>query len=229
MNRRELVMGAAGLAAAGTAFALEPRQVQNLLGNRQMSAVLPAEFANWTSQGDDGLVRPETQGKLASRLYSELVSRIYMNHADGEEIMMLVAYGKTQSDLLQLHRPESCYPAVGFSLALAEEAPIPLPGGLAIPARRVVAERFGRRESIVYWVRLGEYLPANASDQRLVVLQTSMQGFIPDGALFRFSSVRDDEKAFEHLDSFIAGLVTATSPKQRNALIGSKLAAQFKT
>lgn len=221
-------MGAAGLLAAGTAYALEPRKVQNLLGSRKISDVLPKEFNGWTSQGDDGLVRPETQGKLAARLYSELVSRIYSNPTVSDDVMMLVAYGKTQSDLLQLHRPESCYPAVGFTVTMAEEAPIPLPGGLVITARRVIAERFGRKESIVYWARLGEYLPASASDQRAAVLRTSMQGFIPDGALFRFSSVTDDDRVFEDLDRFIAGLVTATRSDQRNALVGSKLAAQLK-
>jgi EpsI family protein len=225
--RRDLVMGGAAVAAAALAYRLKPHQKLNLLGHRKMADIVPVSFGAWSSQGESSLVTPATEGKLAARLYNEIVSRIYTETATGEQIMMLIAYGDTQSDLLQLHRPEACYPAVGFHLASAQTVSIPLATNAAIPGRRVLAELENRHERIVYWARVGEFLPATTGDQRKAQLKTAMQGFVPDGALFRFSSLRPDASAFDILDRFIANLVASIAPADRPPLIGTGLARQL--
>ncbi|HLZ75496.1 MAG TPA: EpsI family protein [Phenylobacterium sp.] len=219
-------MGGAGAAAAALAYQLKPHHKLNLLGHRKMADIVPVSFGVWSSQGENSLVTPATEGKLAARLYNEIVSRIYTQAETGEQIMMLIAYGDTQSDLLQLHRPEACYPAVGFHLASAQTAAIPLSPHAVIPGRRVLAELEDRHERIVYWTRVGEFLPATSNDQRKAQLKTAMQGFVPDGALFRFSSLRPDPSAFDVLDGFIAGLVLAVAPTNRPPLVGSALASE---
>jgi EpsI family protein len=227
MNRREIMMAGACVLTAGTAYALTPHKRLNLLGNRKMADVIPMAFGDWSSRGDDGLVKPETEGKLAARLYSETVSRSYTHRSTGDEIMMLVAYGDTQSDLLQLHRPESCYPAIGFHLAMSQAHPLPLRPNALLPSRRVVAERSDRVERIVYWTRLGEYLPVSGKEQRAVRLRTAMKGLIPDGGLFRFSTVRDNDDSFPIVESFIASLVLATKPDFRSSLVGTALSRKL--
>ena len=225
--RRELILGGVCLAAAGTAYQLYPHRRLNLLGARKMGDIVPIDFGEWASQTADELVRPETEGKLAAKLYSEIVSRVYANKETGDEVMMLIAYGDTQSDLLQLHRPESCYPAVGFRIASSERAPIPIKAQVSLPGRRVVAERTERQECIVYWTRLGEHLPAADGDQRAARLSTAMQGYVPDGALFRFSALGDLEQAFQVLDRFISELVLAVKPNARAALVGTETARRI--
>ena len=126
-----------------------------LLEHAKMADIVPLTFGVWSAANNANLLTPDTTGKLAAQLYSELVSRIYANELTGHEVMMLIAYGDTQSDLLQLHRPESCYPAVGYSLKLTAPAVIPLGGAAVIPARKVVAVKGERQENIVYWTRLG--------------------------------------------------------------------------
>lgn len=227
ISRRELILSVPCVAAAGAAYQLHPRKRLNLLGDRKMAAIVPVSFGNWSSQTADELVRPETEGKLASRLYSETVSRVYADSVTGDEVMMLIAYGNTQSDLLQLHRPESCYPAVGFRLASTEAANLTVGPATAIPGRRVVAEKSDRREFIVYWTRLGEYLPADEDDQRKVRLLTAMKGYVSDGALFRFSTLGDPDKAFPILDRFVAEMIGAVKADERLALIGPDLARQL--
>lgn len=227
MRRRDLIFCGAAVLAAGSAAALRPHKRLNLLGERKMADVVPPEFGVWKSQSADGLVQPEAEGKLASLLYSELVSRVYVNEVSGDEIMMLIAYGDTQSDLLQLHRPESCYPAVGFRLVLSEPVKIPISPGAVLPCRKVRAERSDRDESILYWTRLGEYFPVSAGDQRKVRLQTAMNGFIPDGALFRLSTVKPGASAFDLLGGFVTDLLSAVAPAQRKALVGTNLSAKL--
>ena len=218
--RRDLIMGGAALAGAALAYQLKPHHKLNVLGKRKMADIVPTTFSTWSSQSGEGVVTPQTEGKLAARLYSEIVSRVYMDAKNGEEVMMLIAYGDTQSDLLQLHRPEACYPAVGFHVAMSRDAGIPLQGNAAIPARRVIAEKADRVEHIVYWTRVGEFLPTTGNGQRKAQLRSAMQGVVPDGALFRFSSLRSGPTAFNVLDNFIAGLVLAVAPVNRPPAAG---------
>lgn len=224
--RRDLILGGAFLAAGAGAYALKPRRKVTLLTGAKMASVVPTTFGPWESQTAEGLVQPETEGKLAAKLYSEMVSRVYMNTETEDAVMMLIAYGDTQSDLLQLHRPEACYPAVGYRITQSKAATVPLANGARLPGRHVVAERTERRENIVYWTRLGEFLPDSEGAQREARLRTAMTGVIPDGALFRFSNLRDDDKAFPTIDGFIASMIQAVAPKYRPALIGNQMAKQ---
>ena len=223
--RRDLLIGGACAVAAGTAYALRPRKQLVLLADKKMADILPISFGDWSAENSDGLVQPKSEGDLAAQLYSEMVGRIYHQASTGAAVMMLVAYGDTQSDMLQLHRPEACYPAVGFNLVSSVPAMLPLPGGGSVPVRHVVAEAQGRRENIIYWARLGEYLPASSGEQRQVRLRTAMDGYVPDGALIRFSIVGDDsDAAFRTLEKFIPELLEAVAADQRRALVGTRLA-----
>ena len=226
--RRDLLLGAASVAAAGAAYQLKPRKRVSLLGDRKLESIVPMAFGQWAAEDFTNLVKPETVGKLAARLYSEMIQRIYHHEPSGSQIMVLIAYGDTQSDLLQLHRPESCYPAVGFQLLSSVESRIPLTPAVAIPSRRVVAVKGDRQENIVYWTRLGEYLPTGSWDQRDARLRTAMQGYIPDGGLFRFSALGDDrDGAFKLLDGFVADMMKAVSPGGRRGMVGTKITRQL--
>ena len=222
--RRDLLMGGACVAAAGVAWYLEPRKHLNLLGGRKMDAVLPKTFGRWVSQADATLVQPLGKGTLAARLYSQAVQRIYQHEETGDEIMVLVAYGENQSDLLQLHRPEVCYPAVGFRLVFSAPAEVLLDGGGVLPVRRVTADMSERRENIVYWTRLGEFLPTDGASQGEARLAMAMKGYVADGMLFRCSKLGpSDEENFSALESFVREILVAVAPRDRPAIIGTAL------
>lgn len=224
IGRRQLLFAGACVAAAGTAYALKPRRRLTLLKDAKFADVVPIRFGDWSSEDSDGLVQPKSEG-LAAMLYSEMVGRIYRDSATGQQVMMLIAYGDTQSDLLQLHRPESCYPAVGFELRSVTPGVLRLNGGAEVPVRRIVAKGADRIENVMYWTRMGEYLPNSAGDQRSVRLKTAMEGYVPDGALVRFSTLGDSpERAFALIDRFARALLSATPASQRQALVGTQLA-----
>jgi len=227
-DRRQFIIGGACLAATGVAYAAQPRRAVALLGDRKLDDVVPVTAGVWTSRSVNDLVQPKEEGSLASRLYSQTVGRIYTNGNTGAEIMMLLAYGTTQSDDLQLHRPEVCYPVFGFSLSRNEPLNVPLPGGGILPTRRLVADAPGRRENIIYWSRLGEYLPIDGSEQRADRLRTAFKGIVADGLLARFSHLEESpERAWAATESFIVELLKATAPQNRPPLIGSNLSAKW--
>lgn len=228
IGRRDLLVGVACLAAAGSAEALIPRRQLSLLGKSKMEKIVPVRVGSWTSEVTDGLVKPKTEGKLAASLYSEMVGRDYRDDVSGMTIMMLIAYGDTQSDLLQLHRPENCYPALGFTLRSTARADIKLAGGGLLPVRHVVADAGERHENITYWTRMGEYLPASQGEQRADRLKNAMAGVVPDGVLVRFSMLGEEPaQAFATMDAFIANLVAAVPAANRKALVGTDLAKRM--
>ena len=219
--RRDLLIGGASVAAAGLSYGLKPRRRVSLLGNEKMEAIVPVSVPGWSAAPSEGLVKPKIEG-LAATLYDEIVQRTYIGETIDAEIMLLIAYGGTQSDVLQLHRPEVCYPAVGFSIESKRPAPLALPGGGVLPVVQVVAVAGERRENIVYWTRLGEALPTDGQQQRGILLRDAMSGFVPDGVLVRASMVHPDPAvAFKVLDTFVPALLAAVSASGRPALIGT--------
>jgi EpsI family protein len=223
--RRDLLIGATCVAAAGAAAVLKPRNEVPLLKNAKLVDVIPANFVGWTSEdvGDPYAVNGE--GTLSAKLYNELVTRRYVNAAGDAQVMALFAYGGRQSDELQLHRPEVCYPAFGYDLTRNEPLNLEVGGGAIVPARRLAASSEGRAESIIYWSRMGEMIPRDGGEQRKARLEIAMQGIIPDGLLSRFSAPGDNpEENWKAIEVFVAQLVTAIRPDMRKVLIGTERA-----
>jgi EpsI family protein len=220
-----MMIGAACLAAAGGAYGLKPHRRLSLLGSRVLDQVVPRTVGGWTSRDVSDLVAPTSDDDLAARLYNQTIERIYLDAATGAEVMMLIAHGDSQTNDLQLHRPEVCYPSFGYDIVSNVTAAVPLAAGLSLPARRLTAKASDHAEFIVYWTRLGEYLPTDGRQQRLDRLKTAMAGYVADGVLARFSAVdTDPSAAFARLSTFIAQLLRAVPNDARPALVGSSLA-----
>jgi EpsI family protein len=226
MDRRDLLLGAACVATAGAAYGLIPRRRESLLGAKSLDQIIPRRFNDWTSRDVSDLVAPKEEDSLAARLYGATVGRVYRQDSTGAEVMMLLAHGDTQSDDLQLHRPEICYPAFGFALSGDHTVEVPLAPRVSIPARQLVADAAERRESILYWTRLGEFLPTSRKRQQLDRLRTAMTGVVADGLLARFSVAGVDAiEPFKVLGTFAPALVRAVLPGDRAVLVGQTRAA----
>lgn len=222
MRRRDLVLAGLAVSALGTAEALRPRRKMKLLRSGSVAEAIPERFGEWEAHADE-LVSPDQAGRLAKTLYSEIVSRTYVDSSSTDAVMLLAAYGDTQSDLLQLHRPESCYPAVGFTLRSARSVSLPIGGGAILPSREVVATIEDRVENILYWTRMGEALPRTGGEQRDARLSNAIEGLVPDGILVRCSMVGDTQRCFQVLATFVTDLLASVPRHQQPALIGTQL------
>jgi EpsI family protein len=218
----------AGLAcatAAGAAYALTPRRSVSLLGATKLDDVTPRTVGPWLSQDISDLVPPSTAGSLAAKLYGATVERVYVQGTSGAQILMLLAHGEVQSNALQLHRPEECYPAFGFRITQQRPTALPIARGVLLPARMVVAEAAGRRESIFYWTRLGEFLPMSGGEQRIARIRTAMEGVVADGLLARFSVVGPDPaSSFALLTGFVPAFVRSVASDKRAIFVGTHVA-----
>lgn len=219
-SRRDLLLGGAAALAAGTAFVRMPRHKEMSIGDGQLERIVPEHIGEWSFDSASGVVLPPPD-QLAHLLYDQQVARTYVAE-DRLPVMLLMAYGSSQSGMLQIHRPEVCYPASGFALTRTTETTIPLGCGRAVPARRFTARSDTRVEHVLYWTRIGDMLPLNWTAQRIAVMKSSLDGFIPDGLLVRLSTIADDaDQAEEMLQGFARTMLSAIGPGARRMLIGS--------
>jgi EpsI family protein len=225
INRRDVLLTAACFATTGAAYAMVPRRRLSLLGDRSLDQIIPRTVADWTSTDTSDLVSPTEPGSLASELYGQTLGRVYRQASSGAEVALLMAYGAIQSDDLMVHRPEKCYPAFGFAVSDNRVTTLALPGGAMVPARRFVAQAGGRSETILYWVRLGEYLPTDKKEQQFDRMKTALSGFVGDGILVRFSvSGPDAASGLGRAKALAIAVICAVRPADRLALIGTSRA-----
>lgn len=227
MNRRDLILGGTLALAAAGAVALQPRKRLVLLGDRKLDAVIPQQIADWRNFPSSDFVLPKSPGSLADRLYSQTVSRLYRSPTM-LPMMVVIAYGAVQNDLLQLHRPETCYAAVGYTISASRRMQLPIGGKALLPVRELTASTDSRMEQICYWTRIGDDLPTDGSQQRRVKLEQQINGYLSDGILVRISTPAPDHpEVFAQLALFAKSMVAAMKPADRMVLIGRPLAAQL--
>ena len=228
--RRDILMGAACLLGAGGAYALRPRRNVSLLGENKLGEVVPATFGDWQSEDVGDPLAINGPGTLSAKLYNQLLVRAYRNSVTGDQLLALLAYGGRQTDELQLHRPEVCYPAFGYNLVRNEPVDVPIGSGVRLPARRLLAEGEDRLESIIYWSRMGEFLPRDGDEQREDRLRIAMEGVIPDGLLCRFSAVSSEPgREWSSIEVFLPAFIGAIAPRNRKVLIGTQRANEMTT
>jgi len=216
LDRRRMLIGLLLAAGAGTAFARKPRESIDFLGDRKIENLLPKKIGSWEFLTTSGLVVP-TEDTLSAALYSQLLTRVYVNGVD-PPIMLLVAQSAGQSGILQIHRPEFCYPAGGFELSPIVPVALPV-GKRRIDVNKLTATLPGRTEQIVYWTRVGRQMPLSWAEQRLAVASDNLRGYVPDAVLTRISTIDNNrEAAFSRLADFAEAMV-ARMGANRNVLL----------
>jgi len=222
LSRRSLLFGGLLAMASAGAFALEPRRRIDYRRGVPLARMVPERFGPWHHEAGGGFVLPPEEARQqGENRYDQELSRIYVDEQDNP-VMLLIAYGSTQSDTLQVHRPEFCYPASGFQMGPARHIEV------ATAARRVPASFFtgvrgDRVEHILYWTRLGEYFPVTWLGQHWSRVENSFDGVLPDGILVRMSVIGGNaDDALPLLQRFATDLVAAIPQKNRPVLIGTR-------
>lgn len=218
---KHLVIGLCMLAAAGMALALKPTQkLANSEPKIDLEVLIPKTFGNWKiDETIVPLIADPAQEALIHKIYNQTLARTYVN-PDGERIMLTIAYGGSQSDSMAVHKPEVCYPGQGFQIIKNATGTFATGDG-SIPVRRLVATRGQRIEPITYWTTVGDAVAVNGLKWKLQQLKYGLTGKIPDGLLFRVSSIdADDARAYQIQDEFTRDLIKAMSPSGRERIIG---------
>jgi EpsI family protein len=218
-----IVLGCvAMLAATLFAYVLTPR---NLMARTHdafnIDKHIPYAFGDWKPLTGLNAVAPPPPTELERETYNQEVSRTYVD-SDGHVVMFMIAYGESQSDRLQLHHPEVCYTAQGFRVSRTTSSKFQYSSAAPpIALTRLIARREERVEPISYWMRIGYDISNSNWARQALKLEYGLRGWIPDGALFRVSTVGvPEDVSFKVQDKFIHDLLAAVTPETRKFMVG---------
>ena len=207
VSRRHVFIGGALAAASAVAIARQPTSSLPAIAAERFEGWVPRRFGSWRVVGSSGIVLPPPDA-LRDRLYDNLVTRVYQS--SNASVMFLLAYNNLQDGVVQVHRPEVCYPVGGFELSATRRV------SLSVLGKRISANLFtangpNRTEQVLYFTRLGSAYPRSWGEQRWAVAQENLKGRIPDGILMRASLLgRDQAVAFDILSRFSAEFIAAS-------------------
>lgn len=220
---KHLVIGLCMFAAAGMALALKPtNKIADAGPKVDLETLIPQTFGDWKIDETIAplIANPEQEAQV-KRVYDQTLTRTYVNSRN-ERIMLSIAYGGDQSDNMAVHKPEICYPAQGFQILKSPTISSFSTDEGSIPVKRLVATQGQRIEPITYWTTVGDTVAVNGMKWKFQQLKYGLTGKIPDGLLFRISSIQADEaKAYQTQDAFTLDLLKAMSPSSRERIIGN--------
>lgn len=220
--RSSIVLGLLMVASSVVAWMIIPTHfMANARPVILLESALPARFGDWEEEKalSATVVNPELEAALR-QIYTQTLSRTYVNSA-GYRIMLSLAYGANQSDGLQWHYPETCYPAQGFEVTSRRDGWLATSQG-SIAVKRLETNLAGRRfEPVTYWAIIGDVVVVGGIDKKLAEMRYRLGGQIPDGLLFRISSIDTDaERSFLQQNAFVNDLVRTLPPREKRRLTG---------
>lgn len=185
---------------------------------------VPESFGEWRSVPAGSVVVPDpSQLEMINKIYNETLSRTYVNK-QGEQVMLSLAYGRDQSERMQVHTPEICYPSQGYKVTPSQETSMTL-GEQPHPVVRLVGTQGTRVEPITYWIVMGDHIVnGGPGDRRNVRFIYGFDDVVPDGVFFRMSSIGTDVDKQYALHQRFANDLSAALPKNvADRLIGTKI------
>lgn len=223
-SRRHVMLVGALMLAAGAAWYLTPRAAA-AYDATPLADVVPREFAGWRElDGPVTAIDPRGQrpGETDPEApYDDVLMRSYVN-ANGDVVMLALAYGRHQRQEIKIHRPELCYTSQGYAVLRKSDATL---SATAVPGARMLVSAPGRSEAVSYWIRIGDLYSTNAWRTRAHIFSEGLQGRVIDGMLVRVSQIVPDAGTvdsahFELQESFLGDLVLAMPADARHLLIG---------
>ncbi len=210
------------LMSAALAHWFTPRtKVADLNPPINLETLVPAQFGDWSQDTNLPLVLADpNQTAALQKIYNQVLTRTYVNQ-QGYKIMLSLAYGGDQSDLMEMHKPEICYPAQGFHLLQKQRLNLTI-FEKTIPVTRINTQMGQRVEPVTYWTLLGDTVVRGGFNKKIAQIKYGLVGQIPDGILVRFSSIdQNTENAYNQQQQFATQLISALPTADRRKLIGA--------
>jgi EpsI family protein len=209
------------MTASGLAWTLTPTHRIADDGQKvDLETMIPKQFGKWReeTQRRTQMVDPQQKETIA-KIYSQTLMRTYTDEA-GDIIMLSIAYGADQSDSKQLHYPDVCYPAQGFQVFSTQLGVVKTDFG-DIRVKRLLTSLGSRTEPLTYWSTVGNKVVVGSNETKLEQLKYGFCGQIPDGLLFRVSSIeRDPKVAYSMQENFVRELIAFLPANNRLKLAG---------
>ena len=220
LSRRHIIMGLGMIGIAGVASQRLPQTSAQPIEAKKFDAMIPRKIGTWEVYTSSEFVLPPPDA-MTARLYDNLITRAYVA-PDKPPVLMLIAYNNSQDGVLQVHRPEVCYPVAGYKLTETQILEIPTSNQHPLRVRAFTATVPTRTEHVLYWTRVGPHMPTSWAEQRWAVIAENLKKIEPDGMMVRLSVVSDDAaQALATMKSFAKDFSGTLPVASRRLLFGA--------
>lgn len=222
LKRRSVMLaGMMGATSVCAVLATPKPQITSKSQIPDLESLVPKQFGRWVLDTTvvPLAVSPEVAQTLGT-IYDATLSRTYVEPT-GQRVMLSIAYGANQSRALQLHKPEVCYSAQGFRVSEQRQGQWQF-DGITVPTMHLVGKLGQRVEPVTYWMRIGDDIARGWYEQNVIRLKYGTRGQIPDGVLFRLSTISPDANAaYDIQRQFAQEMLAAMAPQTRVMFVGA--------
>jgi EpsI family protein len=166
-------------------------------------ADLPLRIGSWSGRTE--FIEP---GVLAVLGVDEYVLRTYRS-PQGRWVGLYVGYYGSQRLSERVHSPRVCLPGTGWVIVDHRMQPVSLGEG-SVTVNRVVVEKAGERQLVLYWYQFGERVVAREGEAVRLLAWNALVRRRSDEALVRVNGALDGpvEEVLGHQASFIRPLLS---------------------
>jgi EpsI family protein len=217
-----VILGLAMCLAASLTLALKPtKKLADQSAAINLETMIPAQFGEWKADSNAQVsIKPsaDVQANL-DKIYDQILNRNYVN-AKGQQIMLTITYGSSQTQDLKAHRQEVCYAAQGFQIQAIKHEVLRIAQQM-VPVTQMLAVKQQRSEPVTYWFTMGDNVVLSRFERMMVNLKYSFAGVIPDGVLVRVSNLTlDANQGYIVHQEFIDDLMKSLDKKSMQKLLG---------
>ena len=126
---------------------------------------------------------------IEERAYEILETKnlVLREYAKGnDKVYLYIIY--SQDNRKVSHPPEVCFEGSGITIVKKDKIPLTLNNNRKIFANRLIVEKEGVNNAVVYWYKAGDYYTDNYLKQQLKIALNQLQFKHTSGALIRLSS-----------------------------------------
>lgn len=194
--------------------------------SKTLEQIIPVKFGEWQELKSNLYQVGVTTNKNSEQdlIYDQVLTRQYIN-ANGEQVMLTIAWGQKQRQEIKIHRPEVCYAAQGFNVESLKTKDFNIASmhNINITGNEMIAENSNYQEAVSYWIRIGDIYTENAWQTRFYIFISGLMGNIPDGILVRASSIVSKEKSidayFKLNETFLMALIHSLSTNEDKSIL----------
>ena len=187
-----------------------------LIGERQEIAPSRPEFLNFPMQigSWQGNPLPMEQQYISALRFDDYLLADYVS-AGEHSVNLYIAYYSSQKKGQSAHSPQSCIPGGGWEIASQQTIELPLGDSVnsAYPANRILIQKDGQKQLVIYWFKQRERILSNEYLVKMFLFWDALLKGRSDGALIRLAAAVNQGQREEDVERQMTEFARLIQPK----------------
>lgn len=173
---------------------------------RKEFSTFPLKIGQWTGS-EMGITKQETE-VLG---FTDYFMADFLNK-ENQSVNYYIAYYASQRKGVSPHSPQVCMPGGGWSINSLQRKPITFDGGAQFDVNRVIIEKTGQRQMVIYWFEQRGRHIASEYWMKWYLFRDALLENRTDGALIRLVTKIAPDESEESAENRLIGLLKESEP-----------------